>query len=303
MKAIEIKNLKKTYPGKQGPVDALKSISFSIEKGEFFGLLGPNGAGKSTFINILAGVTKKTSGDAIVSGISIDDDHPAAKHQLGIVPQEISFDAFAQVEESLNLEHGFFGKRVDQSYTDYILETLKLADKRKANLRSLSGGMKRRYMIARALMHKPEILILDEPTAGVDIELREDLYEFTRELNKQGTTIILTSHYLEEVELLCKRVAIIHKGELVALDDKEALKDRFQSTRIFSITLSSPIKSIPSTLAAFEPTINGAELELTFNEEDYELILSAVSNAKLPVANFKIIEPKLEDVFKSLTEK
>lgn len=301
MSAITINNLKKSYHTKRGDVHALKGVSFDIKQGEFFGLLGPNGAGKSTLINILAGVTEKTSGSASVNGFDIEADPTSVKKSVGIVPQEISYDAFFTVETALKFQFGYYGQKIDKAYLDELLKRLVLDDKRKLWPNMLSGGMKRRLMIARALIHRPKILILDEPTAGVDVELRHGLHDFVRELNRQGTTVILTSHYLEEVELLCERIAIIHRGELVALDNKKDLKNRFQSTRIFSIALAEPLKSVPSGLQAYAPVVDGNELKLTFEEHRYADVLRDVANAKLPLSNFRVIEPTLEDVFVSLT--
>ena len=301
MSAITIENLKKSYKTKRGEVAALHGVSFDIKQGEFFGLLGPNGAGKSTLINILAGVTEKSGGKAFVDGKDIDLDPIGVKKSIGIVPQEISYDAFFTIEDALKFQFGYYGQRVDKAYLDELLKRLVLDDKRKLWPNTLSGGMKRRLMIARALIHKPKILILDEPTAGVDVELRHGLHDFVRELNKQGTTVILTSHYLEEVELLCERVGIIHRGKLVALDNKEELKNRFQTTRIFSIALTEALAAIPKELQAFEPEVKDKELRLTFEEHRYAEVLQAVAKAKLPLSNFRVIEPTLEDVFVSLT--
>lgn len=302
MTAIEINNVVKTYQSKQGKITALDSVSFSIEQGELFGLLGPNGAGKSTLINMIGGVVKKSSGSITINGIDIDKAHREAKLQIGIVPQEFSFDVFLTVEQALSLQFGYYNLPFSQERLDTVLKQLSLEDKRTSNPRWLSGGMKRRFMIARALMHNPDILFLDEPTAGVDIELRHDMYELIKELNQQGKTIILTTHYLEEVELLCDRVGIMQKGRLVALDDKQALKDRFQSTRSFQIALAKEIDTIPDSLNRFSPTIEKTILTLTFEESEYKDILQAVSSADLPVANFSIIEPSIEDVFLDLTK-
>lgn len=301
MNAISLTNLTKTYRTKGGEVPALKGVSFDIKQGEFFGLLGPNGAGKSTLISILAGVTEKSGGSAIVNGIDIDKDPTGVKMSIGIVPQEISYDAFFNIDAALKFQFGYYGQRVDKKYLDELLKRLSLDDKRKEWPNTLSGGMKRRLMIARALIHRPKILILDEPTAGVDVELRHGLHDFVRELNRQGTTVILTSHYLEEVELLCERVGIIHKGNLVALDNKKELKNRFQTTRIFSIALVEPLKAIPESLKQFAPKMEDGELRLTFEENRYAEVLQTVAKANLPLSNFRVIEPSLEDVFVSLT--
>lgn len=302
MNAIEINNLSKTYESKAGNVEALKDVSFSIKQGEFFGLLGPNGAGKSTMISILGGVIKKTSGSASVLGISIDENHNEAKKLLGIVPQEVSFDPFSSLIESLKYQYGFYGVKYSEKKADELLKKLGLLEKKNDSLRSLSGGMKRRFMIARAMVHEPKVLILDEPTAGVDIELRHDLYDLVRKLNAEGVTIILTSHYLEEVELLCDRVGIISKGNLVALDHKDALKQRFQSTRQLSLSLTKQLDTLPEALSKFEPKQNNTELVLTFEEAEYKSVLETVAKLDLPIANFSVIEPSLEDVFLSLTK-
>ncbi len=300
--AITIKDLTKTYQSKAGEVHALKGVSFEIKKGELFGLLGPNGAGKSTLINILGGVSEKTSGTAIVDGVDISKDHRAAKMKLGIVGQEISFDAFLTLEQALLLQFGYYNLPIDRDHMMKVLKQLALDDKLKANPRWLSGGMKRRFMIARAMMHKPEILILDEPTAGVDVELRHDMYDLIRTLHESGTTIILTTHYLEEVELLAERVGILKKGELVALDNKHDLKDRFQSTRELKLALTEALTTIPESLTIFSPKQNGTELVLTFEEVDYKKVLQVVAKADLPVAHFTVIEPTIEDVFLNLTK-
>ncbi|MEK7673065.1 MAG: ABC transporter ATP-binding protein [Patescibacteria group bacterium] len=214
--ALEIQNLNKTYAS---GTQALSHFNLEVNRGEFFALLGPNGSGKSTFINILAGPTKKTSGVVKICGLDIDQNREETKFLLGVVPQEISFDSFFNVNEVLQLQSGYYGIKNNQAHIDEILENLNLKEKKFANTRILSGGMKRRLLIAKALVHKPKILILDEPTAGVDVELRHNLWKYMKQLNKEGLTILLTTHYLEEAEDLCKRVAIIHKGKLVALDE------------------------------------------------------------------------------------
>jgi ABC-2 type transport system ATP-binding protein len=302
MNAITIENLSKTYQSKEQPVKALEEVSFTIKKGELFGLLGPNGAGKSTIINMLGGVVKKTSGKVLINDIDIDKDHRSAKMLIGIVPQEFSFDVFLTVEQALKLQFGYYNQPYSKDRLDKILTDLSLDDKRSVNPRWLSGGMKRRFMIARALVHDPEILFLDEPSAGVDVELRHDMYDLISDLNKQGKTIILTTHYLEEVELLCDRVAIMRKGKLIALDKKEALKERFQSKREFQLALTKELTEAPASLKKFNPKIDGTKLTLQFEEADYQEILQLVAKADLPVANFSVIEPSIEDVFLGLTK-
>lgn len=222
--AIEVSELQKYYAN---GTHALKGLDLEIKEGEFFALLGPNGSGKTTFINIISGATKKTSGTVKIAGLNIETHREKTKFLLGIVPQEISFDSFFNVNEVLQLQSGYYGIRNNQKYIDEILEKLNLDDKKYTNTRALSGGMRRRVLVAKALVHKPKVLILDEPTAGVDIELRHGLWKYMQQLNSEGITILLTTHYLEEVEHLCKRTAIIHKGKLVALDDTAKLtKDK-----------------------------------------------------------------------------
>jgi len=235
MQAIEIKDLKKTY--KQGTL-ALNGVGFSVEEGEVFGLLGPNGAGKTTLINILSGVTQKTSGEARVFGKDIDEDPVFVKSSIGVVPQEISFNPFFSVEDALTFQFGFYNQKIDREWMDHVLQRLSLSDKRKTKPRELSGGMKRRFMIARALIHRPKVVVLDEPTAGVDVELRRSLYDFVREMNAQGTTIVLTTHYLEEAELLCGRVAIMNRGEVVALERVEDLRRKHNDAKLEDIFVS-----------------------------------------------------------------
>lgn len=217
---VQIQDVRKTY---KGGTEALQGVSFEVNKGEFFALLGPNGSGKSTLINIISGPTKKTGGDVIIDGISIDKEPEACKRRIGVVPQEIVFDPFFTVNETLILQSGYFGIKHDQKHIDQILERLNLIDKKNTGTRALSGGMKRRLLIAKALVHKPKVLFLDEPTAGVDVELRHNLWDYMQDLNKEGLTIFLTTHYLEEAENLCQRIAIINKGNLVALDDTKSL--------------------------------------------------------------------------------
>ncbi len=222
--AIQVENLEKFY---DSGTHALKGLDLEIKQGEFFALLGPNGSGKTTFINILSGATKRSSGTVKIQGLDIDTNREETKFLLGVVPQEISFDSFFNVNEVLQLQSGYYGIRNNQNHIDEILEKLNLTEKKYTNTRALSGGMKRRVLVAKALVHNPKVLILDEPTAGVDIELRHGLWKYMQQLNKEGMTILLTTHYLEEAETLCRKIAIIHKGKLVALDDTEKLtKDK-----------------------------------------------------------------------------
>ncbi len=223
--AIEINNLSKTYQktSKSSAKQALGSINLKIKKGSFFGLLGPNGAGKSTIINILAGLVNKTSGEVRICGIDIDKNQQKSKFKIGIVPQELIIDPFFNVRETLEIYAGYYGIKKSQRRTDEIIEALGLKDKAKSAPRSLSGGMRRRLLVAKALVHSPEILVLDEPTAGVDVELRNQLWNYVKNLNQQGTTILLTTHYLEEAEELCDEIAIINHGSVIACDKKSNL--------------------------------------------------------------------------------
>ncbi|MBV8380364.1 MAG: ABC transporter ATP-binding protein, partial [Paucibacter sp.] len=230
MPAISFQNVSKTYRG--GQVRALDGVSFDIEPGEFFGLLGPNGAGKTTLISILAGLARATGGRVTVMGHDVVDDYAAARRALGIVPQELVFDPFFSVRETLRIQSGYFGVRGNEAWIDELLVGLGLADKANANMRQLSGGMKRRVLVAQALVHRPPVIVLDEPTAGVDVELRRGLWTFIQRLNRQGHTVILTTHYLEEAESLCGRIAMLKAGLIVALDSTANLVRRLRHLRL-----------------------------------------------------------------------
>ncbi|MDZ4127032.1 MAG: ABC transporter ATP-binding protein, partial [Hydrogenophaga sp.] len=208
MPAVSFQDVSKSYPSSRGAVRALQAVSFDIEAGEFFGLLGPNGAGKTTLISILAGLARATTGRVLVHGSDVQADYQSARRQLGVVPQELVFDPFFNVREALRIQSGYFGIQRNDAWIDELLEGLGLTDKANANMRQLSGGMKRRVLIAQALVHKPPVIVLDEPTAGVDVELRQTLWQFISDLNKRlGSTVLLTTHYLEEAEALCGRIA------------------------------------------------------------------------------------------------
>ena len=226
MSAISFQNLSKQY----GSLMALRGVSLEIEEGEFFGLLGPNGAGKTTLISILAGLCRPTQGVAKVMGFDVQKDFRQARKLLGIVPQELVFDPFFTVRETLEFQSGYFGVRHNDDWIDEVLANLGLADKADKNMRSLSGGMKRRVLVAQALVHRPPVIVLDEPTAGVDVELRQSLWQFITRLNREGHTIVLTTHYLEEAQELCNRIAMLKKGQIVALDTTANLLQRFKQT-------------------------------------------------------------------------
>jgi len=293
--------LHKTYAN---GTQALKGLSFEVKKGEFFALLGPNGSGKTTMINILAGPTKKTSGTLKVAGLNIEKERERTKMYLGVVPQEISFDSFFSVNEVLLLQSGYYGVKNNQKHIDEILEKLNLQDKKYTNTRALSGGMKRRLLVAKALVHKPKVLILDEPTAGVDVELRHNLWNYMRKLNKEGLTILLTTHYLEEAENLCTRTAIIDKGELVALEKTKDLINSMGNSKKMTLVFSEKILSIPKGLNEFNvKQVNSHELRIKFDNKDINKVLKVLKDIDLPIIDIDIQGRKLEDVFIELTYK
>ncbi len=299
--AIHIDNVQKYY----GAVHALKGMSFTVEKGEFFGLLGPNGAGKSTLINIIAGLTRMDSGKVTVMGHDVVKHYRRSRRQLGVVPQELVYDPFFSVREILQIQAGYFGKgKLCAAWIDSLLEGLKLTDKADANMRALSGGMKRRVLIAQALVHKPDVVILDEPTAGVDVELRASLWEFVKALHQDGHTIVLTTHYLEEAESLCQRIAIVDHGRLIALDSKEALLARgVGKTCTASVTLAKPLLQIPQRLAAKVKSVDGERIEFILNR-DTDTIISLVDGLRdlgAEIIDLRTEDADLEDVFMELT--
>jgi len=227
MPAISFQSVTKTFRSRGGGTfKALDNVSFDIEEGEFFGLLGPNGAGKTTLISILAGLAKATSGRVAVHGHDVQLEYTQSRRRLGVVPQELVFDPFFSVRETLRIQSGYFGVKGNDDWIDELLASLGLADKANANMRQLSGGMKRRVLVAQALVHRPPVIVLDEPTAGVDVELRQTLWQFVARLNKEGHTVLLTTHYLEEAEALCSRIAMLKQGRVVALDRTTALRAR-----------------------------------------------------------------------------
>lgn len=289
--AIRFSAVKKRF----GDFEALKGIDLEVREGEFFALLGPNGAGKTTLISVLGGLTRPDSGSASVMGCDVQADYRAARRQVGIVPQELTFDPFFTVRETLVFQSGYFGLRRNDAWIDELLENLGLADKANANMRALSGGMKRRVMVAQALVHKPPVIVLDEPTAGVDVALRQTLWAFVQRLNDEGHTIVLTTHYLEEAETLCNRIAMLKQGELVALDDKVALMQS-HSARLLSLRL------LPDALpAALQPLLvserDGAYLLRLDDCNQLEPMLACVREAGVSVRDIEIVQPDLESVF------
>jgi ABC-2 type transport system ATP-binding protein len=302
--AIEVRGLEKTYAGskKAPPKVALKGVDLAIPRGSMFGLLGPNGAGKSTLINILAGVVNKTAGHASIWGRDIDERPRDARAALGVVPQEIVADVFFTPREALEVQAGFYGVPANERRSDELLAALGLSDKANAYVRALSGGMKRRLMVAKALVHNPPVLILDEPTAGVDVELRRQLWEYVRRINAEGVTILLTTHYLEEAQELCDTIAIMNRGEVVACEPTPQLLRRLD-TRNVVVTPEGELP-VPPTLPGFDvaPRANGA-FAVTYKkgQSSVEQVLAAVRAAGVTIADITTEDPDLEDVFVALT--
>jgi ABC-2 type transport system ATP-binding protein len=297
MTALKIDNLYKNYDAKI----ALENINLEVPRGSFFALLGPNGAGKSTLINIIAGLTKKTSGRITISGYDLDLESNLAKRKIGIVPQEITLDVFFTVFELLEFHAGYYGIPKAYRKTKEIIEAVGLSEQTHLIPRKLSGGMKRRLLVAKAMVHSPELLILDEPSAGVDIQLREHLWNYLLELNKGGTTIILTTHYLEEAQKLCDYVSFINNGKIICTDKKEKLIQTLGSTNIL-IEVANELNEIPEILNKYSPIIKGNTISFTFSPEycDTGKIIVDVVDAGLGINNIVITEPVLEDVFKKL---
>jgi ABC-2 type transport system ATP-binding protein len=302
--AIEARNVVKTYAAtKTTPqMQALKGIDLLVPRGSVFGLLGPNGAGKSTFINILAGLVRKTSGTVKIWGRDIDERPRDARAAIGVVPQEIAADPFFTPRESLEVQAGMYGVPPKERRSMELLTALGLADKAEAYVRQLSGGMKRRLMVAKAMTHNPPVLILDEPTAGVDVELRRQLWRYVVELNQKGVTIVLTTHYLEEAQELCDQIAIINRGEVVACEATADLLGRID-TRAVVVTPEAPVEAAP-VLPGFETRLRpGGAFAVTYRtgESSVEQVLAAVRAAGLSVRDVATEDPSLEDVFVALT--
>ncbi|MFM8800526.1 MAG: ABC transporter ATP-binding protein [Tagaea sp.] len=297
--ALEIAGLTKIYAGGKR---ALDGVTLNVPRGMVFGLLGPNGAGKSTLINILAGLVNKTGGRAKIWDIDIDANPRDARGAIGIVPQELNIDPFFTPRELLDLQAGLYGVPAKARRTMEILEAVGLADKADAYARTLSGGMRRRLLVAKALVHSPPVLVLDEPTAGVDIELRQGLWAYVRALNAQGTTVVLTTHYLQEAEELCDRIAIINRGKLVADESKSALLARLDAKEL-RLTVDRDLAVVPAALAAFGAKLEGARLLLVPYRPSRTKaadILAAVAAAGVGIADLSTRESDLEDVFLQL---
>jgi ABC-2 type transport system ATP-binding protein len=300
-KAIVFKNVSKNY--KQ--LKAVDGISLTIEKGEFFGLLGPNGAGKSTLINMMAGLVKPSNGSIDVMGFNVNKEYQEARHSVGIVPQELVFDPFFNVREMLRFQAGYFGKdKLNDKWVDEVIERLDLTDKASTNMRKLSGGMKRRALIAQALVHRPPVIVLDEPTAGVDVELRQKLWGFIKELNNEGHTIVLTTHYLEEAEALCNRVAMMRSGKIVALDSTKNLLKEFSLKNLKVRLQKNNIKKIMTLLkeTPFDQEGDWCTFKLK-KVSDASNIIEKLNSLKIQILDLKLIESDLENIFLKLTSK
>jgi ABC-2 type transport system ATP-binding protein len=288
--AIELRDVHKRF----GDLQALAGIDLEIPQGEFFGLLGPNGAGKTTLISVLAGLMRLDRGLARVMGHDVRTGYRAARRSLGVVPQELVFDPFFTVRETLAIQSGYFGLRDNDAWIDEVMHNLDLVSKADVNMRALSGGMKRRVLVAQALVHKPPVIVLDEPTAGVDVELRQALWEFIRRLNRDGHTIVLTTHYLEEAETLCERIAMLKQGRVVALDSTPNLIKRVHHL-LLKLRLDG---DLPHELLAFEhgSTADARVLRLR-SYEDIERALSCVRRAGRRIEDMELVQPDLEDAF------
>jgi ABC-2 type transport system ATP-binding protein len=301
--AIRIESLSKTYAAKGNePKLALDDVSFEVPRGQIFGLLGPNGAGKSTLINILAGLVTKSAGRVTIWGFDIDEHPRNSKRSIGVVPQEIIFDPFFTPRETLEIQAGLYGIAKHQRQSDALLAAMHLSDKANAYSRTLSGGMKRRLLVAKAMVHSPPILVLDEPTAGVDVELRMQLWAYVRQLNAAGVTVVLTTHYLEEAEELCDRIAIIDRGKVVANEPTRELISRAQEKAVV-VTFDRDIASVP-TNSCFEniALLDERTLEITYRKDRVNAgeVLAALAAEGLAIVDVTTRDPDLEDVFLSL---
>jgi ABC-2 type transport system ATP-binding protein len=298
--AVRIESLSKTYAGGK---QALDQVTFDVPRGQIFGLLGPNGAGKSTLINILAGLVVKTGGKVTIWGFDIDEHPRNAKRSIGVVPQEIIFDPFFTPRETLEIQAGLYGIAASQRKSGELLAATHLTDKANAYSRTLSGGMKRRLLVAKAMVHSPPILVLDEPTAGVDVELRRQLWDYVRQLHTQGVTIVLTTHYLEEAEELCDRIAIIHHGRVIANEPTRELVSKAQEKAVV-VTFDRDIAQVPANVCFQNiQLIDERTLEITYRKDQANAgqVLAALTADGLSIVDVSTRDPDLEDVFLSLT--
>lgn len=293
--ALEVRDVHKQF----GTLHALRGVTLSVGQGEFFALLGPNGAGKSTLINIIAGLARASRGTARVMGHDVVADYRAARRALGVVPQELVFDPFFTVRETLRIQSGYFGLARNEAWIEELLVGLGLEDKADTNMRRLSGGMKRRVLVAQALVHKPPVIILDEPTAGVDVELRQSLWQFVQKLNREGHTVLLTTHYLEEAETLCNRIAMLKQGRIIALDTKDNLLARF-TEKYASFTLREG--SLPPELMERVTTADGRYVVRLTDMAELEQLLCALRMNGAIIAELDLVKPDLEEVFLHLMQ-
>ncbi len=302
--AINIQQLHKAYKtGKGGSKIAVKSLDLQVPRGSFFGLLGPNGAGKSTTINIMSGLVHKTSGSVEICGYNIDTHEREARQAIGVVPQELVLDTFFTVRQALDIHAGYYGVPKKERRTDEIIAAMGLEDKADVKPRSLSGGMRRRLLIGKALVHTPQVLVLDEPTAGVDVELRTQLWEYVKDLNRKGTTILLTTHYLEEAEALCDEIAIINHGELVAHDSKQALMGGFDNKCLMVQSTNLP-DALPDAMQAMGWTLeDGNMLSINYspNETNMQQVLQSLHDHNIEICDLRTKETELEEIFRHFT--
>jgi ABC-2 type transport system ATP-binding protein len=300
MAALEIVNVAKRYKSLQ----ALAGVSLSIEQGEFFGLLGPNGAGKTTLISIVAGLNRADSGSVSIHGHDVVRAYRDARRHVGVVPQELVFDPFFTVRETLRLQSGYFGLKNNDKWIDEVMHHLDLTGKADANMRSLSGGMKRRVLVAQALVHKPPVIVLDEPTAGVDVELRQTLWKFITRLNREGHTIVLTTHYLEEAEALCNRIAMLKAGRVVALDSTSNLIKRISNSQlVVRLAKAGLPDSLKPLVSHPDELVSGCKYTLRIDHyDDVEPILARLREAGAVIEDMQLQQADLEDVFIQIME-
>ncbi|MCX7815687.1 MAG: ABC transporter ATP-binding protein [Tepidimonas ignava] len=296
MSAVTFEQVSKQFRTPRGVLQALDQVSFTIEPGEFFGLLGPNGAGKTTLISILAGLSRPSTGRVTVAGVDVHAQPLQARRRLGVVPQELVFDPFFTVREALRFQSGYFGIRRNDDWIDELLTGLGLRDKADTNMRQLSGGMKRRVMVAQALVHRPPVIVLDEPTAGVDVELRQSLWAFIAQLNRQGSTVLLTTHYLEEAEALCTRIAMLRAGRVVALERTATLLQRFSA----HVVRFKTDQALPAALAA-RARVTGRIAQIKVHDAlEVEQVLATLRQAGVVLEDVEVHKADLEDVFLDL---
>jgi ABC-2 type transport system ATP-binding protein len=300
MAAIQITNVEKSY----GSLQALGGVSLAIEEGEFFGLLGPNGAGKTTLISILAGLNRADAGSVSIHGYDVVKDYREARKRLGVVPQELVFDPFFTVRETLRMQSGYFGLKKNDAWIDEVMHHLDLTSKGDANMRALSGGMKRRVLVAQALVHRPPVIVLDEPTAGVDVELRQTLWKFVARLNREGHTVVLTTHYLEEAQALCNRIAMLKAGRVVALDSTSALIRRISGSQLeVRLARGRLPESLHNLVSHPEELVSGNKYTLRVTEyAEVEPILSRLRESGVEIEDMQLHQADLEDVFIQIME-